>query len=310
MLIQSKYPLYFSLTTRLWLSVFVAIYIVTECHQAPIWKSLSDPNVWITIICSIGIALILICIIHWITQLLDRTYDWRLNYRKRLLYQLILCILVPIALDIFLVKGFFWLFKLDYVQSRYETSELPLAKLLIYVLNGWYYQLYLQHQQAADQIEAERLKKIAAQEKELEAVEEAENLKREAAELEASSASLYHPNLVFQGTMGVHNRLFQVRDLSCFERRGRISLALLKDNSTWMIDANTETLEKMLNPARFFRINHKSIIGFDTIRNYKNNGKTGNVLFKEEIDFQGSTLISRDRYQNFKDSFKAYVENQ
>jgi len=266
-----------------------------EGQRKPFWFTLLDPNVFITIIFSIGIALILTGIVHWGTQLLDRYFPWVVNANKRLALQLLFCALMPIAIDLALVQYFFWLFRYDFEKSNYITTEFPLVKLLIYGLNVWYYLLYLRSQKT----EVNLLKNTDVEVKEID---------HDNKELDPVLTQV--PLLAFHGSVGINNRLFHVRDLNCFKRESNTGTAFLKDNTLWFIDFKTDELEEKLNPKDFFKINRNVIIGFDTIETYKNEGKGGRIILKSGIAFDGSLSITRIRYSKFKIAFKEFIESQ
>lgn len=290
---ESTKKTYLSLESRLVLSVIVAIYIVLEGQNRPVWISIFDPNVFIAIIFSIGIALILTGIMHSGTKILDRHAPWEVGFNKRLAFQLLFCALFPIAIDLILVRCFFWLFHFDFEKSNYITSEFPLAKLLIYGFNFWYYFRYHERPKAGRYGLENHVGTLKSNEHDLE-----------------ETASNQAPLLAFNGTMGVNNRVFHVRDMNCYKREANEGIALLKDNTLWFIDFKTDELEEQLNTNDFFKINRNVIISFDTIETYKNEGKSGTVILKSGIDFDGSVSISRSRYSKFKIAFKSYIESQ
>lgn len=282
---------YLPLSSRLILAVTAAFYIVVEGQQRPVWVVIFDPNVIITIIFSIGIAFILIAIIHQGTKTLDHYHPWHRNFNQRLAFQLLCCALFPIALDLALVKYFFWLFRYDFSKSNYLTSEFPLVKLLIYGFNLWYYFVYSSNQPITN--------------------DSPELAPPDSPESESSeSAAIQLPLLAFNGSMGINKRVFHVRDLNCYKRESNAGMALLKDNTIWFIDFKTDELEEKLNPQDFFKINRNVIIGFDTIETYKNDGKGGMLILKSGINFDGSVSVTRNRYPKFKVAFKEYIERQ
>ncbi|KQN34096.1 hypothetical protein ASE92_15845 [Pedobacter sp. Leaf41] len=142
---KSKETLYPTFFVQFVIANLVAVYVFIEGQSKPLWDVLTDPNTYIAIIFSIAIAFALMMYIHCFTLLLDHKIPLENGFNKRLAFQLLVCALVPVHIDLAIVKVYMWLFNVDFEASRYTTSEFPLAKILIYLMNGWYMNIQIQN---------------------------------------------------------------------------------------------------------------------------------------------------------------------
>jgi len=282
-----RQPHYLPFFTRYVAAILVGIYVVIEGQRKPIWKLIFDPNVYIAIIFSIAIGLLIISFIHCVTVLLDGYLKWEQNFNKRLAWQLLLCTLLPMVMDFYLVKFFFWLFKFDFEASGYIISEFPLVKLLIYGMNGFYLFTYL--------------KKLDAH-VELQPLIPAEI---ETDQIETNKETVQ----IFKGARGSNFRHFHLKDLQGFKRESGTAKVWLNDDTIWFMDYKTDEFEQLIQSKDFFKINRNVIISFNSIESYKNKGKVGEVILKPGVKFDGSLLISRDQYATFKKAMEEYIRS-
>jgi len=279
------YPSFYG---RFILAALVSVYIVVEGQVRSVNELVYDPNVYITLIFSVAIALALINYIHQVSLLLDRWYPWASYFNKRLAFQLLFCALIPIYFDLVLIKFFFWLFMQDFKKSAYLTSEFPLAKMLIYLMNIWYMKIkigYTDNQQTSE-------------------------ITRKGNDSRLNETIEHDRAQVFEGVLGKKKRVFYVKELNYFKREAGTGKASLTDGTTWFIDFNTREIENLLDPDQFIKINRNVILSFNLIDSYTSDCKKGEVILKPDVAFDGDKSITRDQFQEFKIAFKKFVERQ
>lgn len=289
---KQKHPFYPSFEIRFLMAIGASIYIIVEGQKTLSWALLTDPNIYITLLFSVAIAVALIEYINATNRLFDRYLPWEEQPNKRLAFQLTCCALIPITFDLYLIKSFFWLFLYDYEKSRYATSEFPLVKLLIYLLNYYYYSQYKLYLQS-EEVPVPVVGPLATPQHEPD-----QNTRDE---VETSNT--------FTGNLGPKTRVFHVNDLQCFQRESGTGKAWLSDGSVWLVAYRTDEFEKMLDPKLFFKINRNVIMAFKVIESYQNSAnKKGSITLKQGIDYTGSKVISRELYPHFKMAFRDYIE--
>lgn len=267
---KTHYPSFY---TRFVLAILVAVYIVAEGQISPVNELIVTSGISITLLFSVAIVMVLINYIHLVSMLLDRWCPWPSGWNRRLAYQLLFCTLVPIYLDLVLIKSFLWLFKLDFQGNSCLLSEFPLAKLLIYLMNGWYMKIKTGHDYGPTPLEPERAQ-------------------------------------VFEGVLGKKKRVFHVKELNYFVRQSGTGKASLADGSIWFIDITTRDMESQLDPDHFIKINRNVILAFHLIDSYTTNSKKGEVILKPDVAFDGDKRITRQQFQDFKTAFIKFVERQ
>ena len=282
---KMQYPSFYF---RFILALIVSVFIVVEGQVRLVNELMFDPNVYITLIFSTAIALALINYIHQVSLLLDRWYPWHYRFNTRLAFQLLFCALIPIYFDLVLIKFFFWLFMQDFKKSSYLTSEFPLAKMLIYLMNVWYMKIKIGYPD-----DPETLEIIGKND-------------------DSHLNELIEPDRaqVFEGVLGKKKRVFHVKDLNYFKRQSGTGKASLIDGTTWFVDFTTREMEKLLDPDQFIKINRNIILSFNLIDSYTSDCKKGEVILKPDVAFDGDKSITRDQFQEFKIAFKKFVERQ
>lgn len=90
-----------------------------------------------------------------------------------------------------------------------------------------------------------------------------------------------------------------VADVAYFFAEGKQAYLVTKsENRKYLIDQTLEELERVLDPAVFFRINRKFIVCVDSIVEVRSLGSRLQVKLNQPCDYDLS--VSRDRAQVFK----------
>lgn len=88
-------------------------------------------------------------------------------------------------------------------------------------------------------------------------------------------------------------------DIAYFFSENKGTFARMFDERTYPIDNNLDTLEQMLDPETFFRINRQYIISLKSIKEMKTYSKA-RVLVKLSPDVKEPPLVSSERSAGFK----------
>ena len=101
--------------------------------------------------------------------------------------------------------------------------------------------------------------------------------------------------------VGDHFRSIQTTDISCFLIRERYNFIFTREGREYPIDYSLDKVEKIIDPARFFRINRNFIINYAAIRDViacsSSRLKVRLNGWKDDDDI----IVSRERVGEFKE---------
>lgn len=99
--------------------------------------------------------------------------------------------------------------------------------------------------------------------------------------------------------IGAKLRRVETKDIECFYSFDKATYLKIKEGKDYLIDHSLDTLERTLDPAKFFRVNRKYIIAIDSIQDitiYSSTKLKLSVTFIKDEDI----FVSRDRIKDFK----------
>ena len=104
----------------------------------------------------------------------------------------------------------------------------------------------------------------------------------------------------FMVKIGEHIHTIPTNSIQLFNTEGRNTYLILEDGKRFITDYKMESLEEILNPTRFFRVNRSFMVQLNAIKDvlvYSNSRLKINpkISFKEEI------IVSRDKVNKFKE---------
>lgn len=104
----------------------------------------------------------------------------------------------------------------------------------------------------------------------------------------------------FMVKIGEHIHSIPTASIQLFNTEGRNTYLILEDGKRFITDYKMESLEEMLDPTLFFRVNRSFMVHLSAIKDvlvYSNSRLKINpkISFKEEI------IVSRDRVNKFKE---------
>ncbi len=98
---------------------------------------------------------------------------------------------------------------------------------------------------------------------------------------------------------GEHIKTLNVEEIAYFYSENRATFARNHDGRNLPVDYNLDTLEGMLDPARFFRINRQYLISLDAIAEMKTYSKA-RVIVTLKPPAQEQPVVSSERSSYFK----------
>lgn len=104
----------------------------------------------------------------------------------------------------------------------------------------------------------------------------------------------------FMVKIGEHIHSVPVNAVRIFFAEGRNTYLIREDGRKLITDYKMETLEEVLNPALFFRVNRSYMVNLDAIKDvlvYSNS----RLKINPNFPFQEEIIVSRDRVNGFKD---------
>ena len=103
----------------------------------------------------------------------------------------------------------------------------------------------------------------------------------------------------FMIRFGEHIKTLGIEEVAYFYSENKNTLARTTDGRTFPMDANLDTLETMLDPNEFFRVNRQFIISLKAIDEMKTYSKA-RVIIKLKPAVKDSPVVSSERAAEFK----------
>ncbi|RZJ17059.1 MAG: hypothetical protein EON51_18005 [Acinetobacter sp.] len=122
----------FKCLTSISTSQFVILF--EEKHTAE--EILANPYYYLASVVSIGIAIIIISVVYWITRILDYQYPWGKSFRLRLWRQIAFGVGLPLPVAIGLATAYYALMHKNIRDTVYFTRYFPVLLLLFIILNA------------------------------------------------------------------------------------------------------------------------------------------------------------------------------
>lgn len=99
--------------------------------------------------------------------------------------------------------------------------------------------------------------------------------------------------------VGEHLRVIPVGEIQCFYSMEKAVFLQNRQGRDYAVNYSLDQLEELLDPEKFYRINRKYIIAFDSIKDiisYSNS----RLLLKLETNNSDDMIVSRERVQKFR----------
>lgn len=106
----------------------------------------------------------------------------------------------------------------------------------------------------------------------------------------------------FMVKVGEHIRSVKTDDVAFFYADGRNGFIVTKSKARYAIDYKMETLEELLDPKSFFRVNRTFIINIDAIKDVLIYSVT-RLRIVPTVEWQEEIVVSREKVGDFKNWF-------
>lgn len=141
-----------------------------------------------------------------------------------------------------------------------------------------------------------------------------DELKKAIDKYKSQSKSIQYPQHVFDSVLqnltnkykskflikvGEHLRVIALADIQCFYSMEKSVFLQNRQGRDYAVSYSLDQLEDLLNPEKFYRINRRYIVAFESIKDiisYSNS----RLLLKLETNNSDNLVVSRERVQKFR----------
>jgi two-component system, LytTR family, response regulator len=100
--------------------------------------------------------------------------------------------------------------------------------------------------------------------------------------------------------VGEHLKAIQVTDILFFFSRDKGTFAQTTDKRRYLLDYTLDQVERMIDPARFFRISRQYIVSFEAIKDMVSFTNSRLKLILHHADDHTDVVVSREKVNDFK----------
>ena len=281
-----KTVIYMNRGYRIGISLVASFYIIFYARPFEIGRALTSPAFYLAFSVSFAVTLSMVKMVHYITVWLDKHMPWDRMSKQRPLFQILLCVVLPLLLDFVLLAIYFHIGGTSIFASGFISHDFPLIISFIFILNLYYVThclLYLHKQNSTAEVNTE----IAIDDK-----------------LDKFS----NDTLAIQYS-GMHLNLDVIREVLCFYRDGKKVFALTIQGNKFPVKESISNIEEQFRDSDFCRINRSLIINCDVVRGYSPAGtrNTFLLILKPEIAEIAKTVnekqffITKEYLNNFRE---------
>lgn len=224
---------------RLATAVLVSIIIQTFNSYRYNSNLLSTTDYYIDMVLHLSIAIIIIETINWVTSALDRRVSWISVPDKRLLFQIVFGIIVPIALNVTIVETSLSLANHNVVNNLSLIDYSMIIFFLVLFINAYYIDYYFSKSVPREAID--KRKKIKS-------VAKTEKLNQGKTDKKKNHALVFPVNDI---------RLIIIKEDGCF--------VFTSENEKLIWPYSLENTMKQLPSDQYFLINRSTIVNIKNI---------------------------------------------
>ncbi|TKC00020.1 LytR/AlgR family response regulator transcription factor [Pedobacter cryotolerans] len=270
------------------ISLVIAHLIVTESQKKPMLVLIHQFNYKVAMAFSWTMTFAIMYWINWCTRFLDTYRPWTGNWIVRTLIQFVLGVLAVLIFDILVVKGYFDAFNRDFRKSGYMEVEFPIVRLMVLLMNvtniAWFFAANYYHTKRKNEELGEFIKLLTDKEQQ---------------------QKFYRRTI--KAHLGNRIILVELNEIACFAREDNIGYVYLLDGHKFNIDLKLYQLNALLDSSSFYQINRSVIISLDIVKGFeKVKNQQAAIILKEGNQLEVSLLVSRDRFEGFKERFDTY----
>lgn len=123
---------------RIIVSILAGFFISINGHWDKFFKVIVTPSFYVAVGVSFGIAYLLLYLIHVVSFKLDQRLPWKTNLLYRIAVQLLLCFILPLALDLALAGIYINATGSDLYRSGFIKNDFPIIVIFFLLVNSFY----------------------------------------------------------------------------------------------------------------------------------------------------------------------------
>jgi len=270
------------------ISLIIAHLIVTESQKKPVLILVHQFNYQVAMAFSWPFTFLLMLWIHYATKKLDIYVPWTTKWWMRIVMQFVFGVVMVLALDVAVVKSYFDAFNNDFGKSGYMEIEFPIVRWMVLFMNSLYIAWFF----AVNYRNSTKMN---------------DGLKNYITFLNDQKEQKRFFAQKIEAKLGKKIIQVELNEVVCFEREENIGYLYLLDGRKFNMDLKLNELSKLLDSSSFYQINRSVMISFAAIEGYeKVKNKQANIILKDNLDIDVSLLVSRDRFDGFKQRFEMF----
>lgn len=261
------------------LAIVVSHHVVAGTQDTDTLQIVRQLNYYVAMAFSWPFTYFLMWWIHFCVRRLDGRVPWQEDWLRRLLFQLLLCVVLVIVVDLAVVRLYFWFFDNDFSTSGYMRTELLIILWMVLFMNAVYTAWFFSRNYFHGLVVNRRLR----------------------ADLDRMVLSQGASAVRIDAHLG--NKLLQVSldEVACFERHENIGRVHLKTGKVYVVDKTMPALLELLDGQDFYQINRSVLISLSVVLGFEKFGRAqGVVLLVEGVQLEVSLVVSRSRMSGFK----------
>lgn len=283
------------------LALLLALLFIQVGRSGPFWAETSLRDVSFDVIFAVIITYCAFSLVEYIQVRLDVRYGWSGNVFRRIAAQLGLGVGLPLVVALSGYVGYgrlYYQHNFDLSKSLFFKVDVPVAFLMLVLVNAYYSFIYLIHQVKTHQVNgharpAEKAPPTPAAP--LPATPPEVTLPEATPPEAAPGASAANVLLVNKGQK---QHVVEVGQIAYLALEGELTTVRLFDNNTYWMSESLESLERKL-PAAFFRVNRQCIVNFRAVQSFVTE-KSGRLVLDVAPETDAPMVVSQRKAPEFR----------
>lgn len=126
---------YFAGYTRVCIAMFATVLLIKFSTSTPFLELFVMKRFYFAACFGLLLAITIIETTHWITFWLDKVYNWQVHRTKRLILQILFGVVGVVYLDVWLVRGIYFMLDQNFDRGGFMHKILPINVVLLIALN-------------------------------------------------------------------------------------------------------------------------------------------------------------------------------
>lgn len=268
---------YTSRRVRIGISLLASFYIIFHGRPFEIGRAVTSPKFYLALAVSFAVTILLVKIVHYMTLWLDHHVPWRNMTKERIMFQVLLCFVLPLLIDFVILSVYFYLGGTTIFESGFISHDLPLIACFVLLINFYYITLFLYHTHYEDK---------------------GDDLLVRGSEVSRFADDTDENDLYNIDHNGLHVQIKASDDIIYFIRINRKVHAFAASGIIYHLNDSLKTIESQYNSLGFCKINRSTIVNCRTVKGYSTGVKRDAymVVFKPEFNFTVSEEIQNYLY--------------